>query len=376
MCRRLLLVAMVLVAVALPCAALARDYTEEEEQKIGQQGAAEIEKSYKLVTKPEQLKRLDAILKTIAPVTERPTVIYHAKILNTDDVNALSLPGGYIYVTKGLMDDVESDDELAGVLAHEVAHNAHKHALAELDKSAKMDQKLMLMILVLILAGRERVDPSHVILLGTVLKMNALQGYGLKAELEADHSAVEYLVKAKRYNPVGVLQFMETLQREEQRRPEVPFTIFSSHPPTPQRVDALRAQLTAHNIPIIRLPGKNTPVAVARAVTVNGKEIAEVVLKNRPLFQPASPWSGMTALQRAEDSAGRVNQLFRDYAEERHVRIRAQGDEEIVYYKDSPLLTVTPEDARFHNTTPVQLAQRAAKTLQGVIWEDFLRRSY
>ncbi|MBI3947182.1 MAG: M48 family metalloprotease [Armatimonadetes bacterium] len=371
-----LLVVLLVALSALPAAALQRKYTDAEEGKLGKEGAAEVEKEFKVLKDAKQLARVEGILKVIAPVTERPKVVYKAKILDTDDINAFSLPGGYIYVTRRLLETVGSDDELAGVLAHEVAHNTHFHSLEQLERSAKLEQKVMLAVIAAVLVGREHVDPGTLLFLGTVLKLNAVNGYGQRAEVEADDAAVDYLIKSKQYNPNGVLQFMERLLRAERQQPEVPLGIFQTHPPTRERVDDIRAQLTAAGIPIVRLPGKDTPTAEARSVTVNGREIAEVVLRDQPLFQPAVEKDGQKPLARAEESARRVSGIFREYAEGRHVRVRAEGEARVLYYRDSPLLEITPADAQFHHATPDELAARAEKALRAVIWSDFVKHAY
>lgn len=377
MWRRCLVLVLLLTGFsALSVSALQRQYTDAEEEKLGKEGAAEVEKEYKVLSDPAQTARLEAILKSIAPVTERPKVNYRPKILDTKDVNAFSLPGGYIYVTRGLLETVGSEDELAGVLAHEIAHNTCRHALEQLERSAKLEQKVMLGVIAAVLVGRERVDPGTLLFLGTVLKLNAINGYGQRAEFEADRSAVNYLIKSKKYNPNGVLQFMERLLRDERRQPEVEPGIFRTHPPTRERVEAIKAQLVAAGIPIVRLPGKGTPAAVARAVTVNGKEIAEVVLDNRLLFQPAVEQQGRKPLERAEEAARRVSEVFQEYAEGRHVRVRTVGETRVLYYRDTPLLEITPEDAAFHHTTLDELAARAEKTLRAVIWSDTVKHAY
>lgn len=355
--------------------ALAREYSEQEEAKLGKEGTAEIEKQFKVLTDAAQLKRLDAIVKQIAPVTQRPKVAYTVKILDTRDVNALSLPGGFLYVTKGLLDAAESDDELAAVLAHEVAHNAHKHSLHQLDRSASLDKQMMLAVLAAVVLARDNVDPGHLVLVGNVLKLNALNGYGQKAELEADRSAVEYLIKSKKYNPVGMLSFLESLQRGEGLMPYDDLGIFRTHPPTPERVAAIRAQLEEAGVPIVRLPGKNTPTAKARAVTAKGKEIAEVVIAERALFQPAAELAGKTPLQRAEEMARRVSEVFTEYAEGRQVRVLVRGDARVVAYRGDPLIEIGPEDAAFHETTTDDLAENTAKALRAAIWDDFVRRA-
>jgi len=288
--------ALALALLSVASGAVARTYTEEEEKQLGAEAAAQIEKEYKVLDDPEQIKRLNAILTNLAPVSNRPDVTYTVKILDTPDVNALSLPGGQLYVTRGLLEDVESDHELAGVLAHEIAHNAHRHSLHQLDKSAKLDQQLMLALLLGLAATRDTGETSKLVLIGQMVKIGVLNGYGQEAELEADRSAVEYMVASKKYNPVGMLQFLDRLRRQEERGPQMELGIFRTHPPTRQRVEAVRGVLDAYGVPVTRLPGKSTPVATARAVTVNGQQIAEVVLQDRILYQPAANLDGIRSL--------------------------------------------------------------------------------
>ncbi|MHB0936546.1 MAG: M48 family metalloprotease [Armatimonadota bacterium] len=111
--------------------------TTKAEEELGKKTAERIEKDYKLVQDEEALKRLADIVTAIAPVTQRPQVVYTVKILDTGELNAMVIPGGIIYVTKGLLKAVESDDELAGVLAHEIAHNALCHAEKMMAREAK-----------------------------------------------------------------------------------------------------------------------------------------------------------------------------------------------------------------------------------------------
>src|SRR5262249_439382 len=110
---------------------------EDPEVKVGRDSAAETEKEVKFITEPAIVERVNRIGQEIAAIansTEIPATWgdpkvkkfnYSFRVVDDKDVNAFSLPGGFIYVNKGLLDYVHSDDELAGVLAHEVAHAAH-----------------------------------------------------------------------------------------------------------------------------------------------------------------------------------------------------------------------------------------------------------
>src|SRR5579872_2476080 len=112
---------------------------EDPEVKLGRENAAENDKNIKLVTDAAVVDRVNRIGQEIAAVAnsvEIPAIwgtpnvkkfAYTFKVVDDKDVNAYSLPGGFIYVNKGLLDYVHSDDELAGVLAHEITHAAHHH---------------------------------------------------------------------------------------------------------------------------------------------------------------------------------------------------------------------------------------------------------
>jgi hypothetical protein len=100
------------------------------------------------------------------------------------------------------------------------------------------------------------------------------------------------------------------------------------------------------------------------------------VLRDRVLFQPAAEVDGKKPLERAQEAAQRVSALFREYPADRFVRVQSEGDDQVVYYRDAPLMRVTAADAEFHNTTAEALAAGAARALRAVIWNDFVKRAY
>ncbi len=128
--------------------ALSPTATTPAETALGKKTCELIEKEYHLVKDEKAIARLNTIANNIAPYTQRPDVVYQVKILDTPGINAKSIPGGYIYVTKGLLDAVESDDELAGVLAHEIGHNSlyHVKKMAERDKKASINQIVAILL--------------------------------------------------------------------------------------------------------------------------------------------------------------------------------------------------------------------------------------
>lgn len=108
---------------------------ESTEIDIGRQGAADIERQYGLYTNSTQVARVQRIGRSIAAVSERPRLPWTFKILNVREVNAMALPGGPVYVTRGLLEAGVSDNELAGVMAHEVAHINERHSVQAIERA-------------------------------------------------------------------------------------------------------------------------------------------------------------------------------------------------------------------------------------------------
>ena len=145
---KILLMAAVLVAVT----AVAAFPNKSREARTGQENSEQIEQSVKLVTDEAILDRVNSIGQKLAEVAKTCEVqagygtsdladfTYTFKVIEDNDINAMSLPGGYIYVNSGLLDFVKSDDELAGVLAHEIAHCAHHHVAVLTQKQSKWTQ--------------------------------------------------------------------------------------------------------------------------------------------------------------------------------------------------------------------------------------------
>lgn len=278
-----LLTAVVLLSGYLTGTCTAQPPVEDPEIKIGREAHEEMLKSgMKLISDPGMLARVTGIggrlanvaNKTVIPATygteNRTPYTYRFHIVDDKDVNAFALPGGWLYVNKGLLDYVQSDDELAGVLAHEVIHAAHHHILKLQKEQDKLNTQLAIGAIAAIFAKVPVADTGNLI---TGLQLVALQkvnGYSQQAERDADGAGFE-LTRLAGFNPVGALTFMERLARDQRNRPEVDLGIFRTHPPEKQRVASLKSKLDLASIPINRrqttnqlrlsvLPAKNQSV--------------------------------------------------------------------------------------------------------------------
>ncbi len=154
------------------------------------------------------------MVKAIAPHTPRPDVKYKIKLLDSDEVNSFSVPGGYIYVYKGLVKAVQSEHELAAVIAHEMAHNCTFDALKQLDRAQHLTIATAAAVLAAMMVGGNEEMPWAVWQAGGLATRGVLSHYSMDIEKQADLHAIQYLLHTK-YNPVGLLTFMERLAAKD-----------------------------------------------------------------------------------------------------------------------------------------------------------------
>lgn len=387
--RRIHCVAVLVVSLmlsGLAAGVLAQSKAEEDpEVRMGREAAQEIERTLRLVTDPALVERVNRIGQEIAavansleiPITwginKRSQFTYTFKVVDDKDVNAFSLPGGFIYVNKGLLDYVQSDHELAAVLAHEIAHASHHHLLRLGQENEKINRRVTLpALLVLVLSGAPPRDLSNVMMGVQLYQIAKLNGYTQEAEMDADHAAIYYLTRTK-YNPVGMLTFMERLARDEARRPERQLGIFRTHPPSRERAQAMLNLFKQLDIPVNRR-------AVARILPVELREksgqsgsLTEVYLDSVPVFTPADS-NGRSSAERARQIGERLDSLLNDGIQ--MFDIRLSSDKRTVVARNNPILTVEPEDAALHGKSMQELAEQASNAIKRALWNELIQRAY
>lgn len=212
-------------------------YSTDKEVAMGQSISKEVEKEYKFIGDPLIQKRVEDIGKKIAAVCDRKEVDYHFFVLDEDEVNAVSLPGGYIYVFKGLVEKVKNDDELAGVLAHEVGHVVARHAIKRLQ-----GEQVYSVLRLLVLAVPQSANPGAAGNAADLAFTELLLGYSREDELLADQLGARYS-KLAGYNPQGMITFLEKLDQVNKRQPLAPKSYFKTHPYVPDRIRAVKQEL-------------------------------------------------------------------------------------------------------------------------------------
>lgn len=377
--RKLKLIALFFLLMIISFSVYSKDISEDEEEKIGKKAAKSIEKRIGVLNKEDKLKELKEIADEIKKSTERPEIDYKIKILNSTDVNAFALPGGYIFITNGLLNFAQSEHELAGIIAHEMAHIVKRHAL----KINKKAEKLTFLgtisaIVALILADKSGVkgDVEGIFLTTAAVVENALSGYGRKAEREADNSAILYLKNTK-YSPVGLLTFIERLLREKRRRPWLPDPgIFQTHPEPEERVEYIEDKLKSEGVKIDRRLTTKLTKAEVRTIVINNQELPEIFIRENVVFQPASSEEGLIPKQRAEKYAKCINQSLDEGAKIGDLTILENESSISIYAGTKKILTVYSSDAEFHKRNIKEIAEKVLDVIRTEMFKDFLESIY
>jgi predicted Zn-dependent protease len=212
-------------------------YSTNWEIGTGKQYSMEIEKSSHLVTDPVVVEYVNRVGQNLVKNSDSK-VPFTIKVLDTDEINAMALPGGYFYVNSGLILACDSEDELAGVMAHEIAHVAAHHAAREMTKLNYMQiGSIPLMIFTQgTWVGYGIYEASQLAVPLTFLQ------FSREYEAEADYLGIQYAYKAG-YDPQGMVSIFEKLDALEKHKPGALSKAFSDHPATPDRIAAVETEI-------------------------------------------------------------------------------------------------------------------------------------
>lgn len=206
---------------------------ESSEKEMGKDAAKQLEKQVGLYDSDTLARYVDNVGSRVAVYSERPDLDYKFRILDIFMINALALPGGYIYVTRGFMEEVNSEAQLAGVLAHEVAHVAAYHAI-------KRQQWSILSLLsaaaVATQTGGRGIGES------LMAQQMVLRGYTRSSEDQADRLGMRYAARAG-YDPKGLIKFLERLNQIHGRIPNRDVLMMRTHPFLSDRIQSANADL-------------------------------------------------------------------------------------------------------------------------------------
>ncbi|HLV00834.1 MAG TPA: M48 family metallopeptidase [Acidobacteriota bacterium] len=238
----LILILLLATAQGPAHAQIFRAVSDSEEVRVGQAAAREVEKQYPILRRGSAPQYLEQLGQKLVRASDRRNIRYHFRLIDQDEVNAFALPGGYIYVFRGLMSLTENESELAGVLAHEIAHVSERHHVDQMKKAQTIGLGLGILDMIF---GRQRSVGEDLGALGAQLfAQGVFSKFSRDAEREADREGVQILRRA-RINPNGMITLFEKLEGLREKRPSAVQEFFATHPNPAERRQNVRQMLSA-----------------------------------------------------------------------------------------------------------------------------------
>lgn len=220
--------------------------TDAQEVTLGRRFAAAFEAETPILTSPLIDQHLNQIVRELAASSRRPTLPYRVKVINLPAVNAVSLPGGAIYIHRGILEILATEDELVAVLAHEVGHIVARHALHQL--TFTLQAQALLKPLIENLARQNEAFEGIFQHFGGAVALMARLAFSQHDELEADRLGFYEALHAG-WDPRGFLKLFTALEIVETTSSPAGSALFPTHPPTPERAAAIEHELASVTIP-------------------------------------------------------------------------------------------------------------------------------
>jgi predicted Zn-dependent protease len=269
-------------------------YSLETEIRMGKQYSMQVEQSVKLVQDPVVNEYVNRIGQNLVRNSDAQ-VPFTIKVIDSDEVNAFALPGGFFYVNSGLILAADEEAELAGVMAHEIAHVAARHGMRQMTRANWAQIGTIPLIFVGGGIGYGIYEASGLALPLTFMKFQR------NFEAEADYLGLQYMYKTG-YDPQAFIAFFEKIQAKEKKKPGTLAKAFASHPQTPDRIQESQKEIATI------LPAKAQYVVStsefddvkSRLATIeNRHKVIEEKDSNRPSLRRAS-----TADKSGSDKSG------------------------------------------------------------------------
>jgi predicted Zn-dependent protease len=255
----LVLLAAVLSAAEMPARAQIFGLNPTQEQELGRSAAMEVERRYPVTRDAAMQRRIQAIGNRLAAHSGR-RIPYHFRVLDLRDVNAFALPGGYVYINRGAVELAQSDSEIGGVLAHEIAHVVERHGVKQAEKGQFLG--LGLGVLDMLIGGRGMAG-SLASLGAQMAGEGVYSKYSRDAEREADREGVIMMRRAG-MDPHGMLTFMHRMAQLQRSNPGAAASFFSSHPSLAERERNIAGLIGARAAAPQTLPNRNAYAAPRR----------------------------------------------------------------------------------------------------------------
>jgi predicted Zn-dependent protease len=257
--------------VAMAVAAACSSPSQEDEREMGAADAAKVDAQLPLVRDSAIVQYINTLGGSMASRTSRADLDWRFAVVNSPEINAFALPGGFIYVNRGAIEQADRLDELAGVMGHEIGHVVLRHSVDQMQKRKK-DEIGIVMLCTLTHICR---TVGGRILIG--VSAEGMQArYSQKDEAQADSEGVINTVKAG-IDPEGLPSFFQKLLDKQRVQPSAVEAFFSTHPTDQSRVSATRKQIS------------DSPAAHAQGLIRDSPEFHSIQERVKALPPPSAP---------------------------------------------------------------------------------------
>ena len=262
--------------------------SEQQEIALGRESNKQVLQQYAKYDDARLQAYVESIGKKLAAHSQRKDLVYHFTVLDSNEVNAFALPGGYIYITRGIMSYLNSEAELAAVLGHEIGHVSARHAVQQY--SAAQVANIGAVLGSIFIPGMNQGGSQLMQILGTAI----LRGYGREDELEADGLGAEYLANSG-YDPQAMIRVIKVLKSQEEfevraakaegRKPNIYHGVFATHPDNDTRLQEVVAHADKYRGESFDKPGRDVYLDMIDGL-VFGESAKEGILRGRNFYHP------------------------------------------------------------------------------------------
>lgn len=220
--------------------------SQQQEVELGAQQAQQVNSQLPIIQDPVVNRYLNTIGDSLARVTSRSDLEWHFYMVNTNDFNAFALPGGYIYVNRGVAERSDRLDQFASVLAHEIGHVVLRHSVKQMEQMQGANVGVTVAC-VLTSVCNSGLGQAGIQVAGTAI----FAKFSRQDEAEADAAGVQELVRAG-INPNGMPEMFEKLLAERQSQPGALDAFFADHPLEESRIANTRSEIAGYNPAVLR----------------------------------------------------------------------------------------------------------------------------
>jgi len=226
--------------------------SQQQEVELGTDYARQINSQLPIVGDPELNRYINVLGDSIARLTSRGDLDWRFFIVDSREVNAFAVPGGFIYVNRGLIERTTDMSELAGVLGHEIGHVVRRHSIEQMEKAQGANIGVTLACVLTNICNSDIAQAGINLAGGAVFARFSRQD-----ELEADVEAINNTVRA-RINPIGIVTMFQTLINERRSRPGGVAGWFATHPLEENRIAAAQARINQIPVGTLRTLNRNS----------------------------------------------------------------------------------------------------------------------